>query len=362
MIFKKMYKITISIILFGLLLSGCLEQEKRELKEKKPKIVKVLNLSNTINFKSSKEYPAQIYSFQNTLMAFEVSGKIVQFNFNVGDKIKKGDIIASLDDTIFKANFNSANAVYKKAKLDFVRYEKLYKSNSITKSKLESVQQNLDISKSNYEIAKKNFENTKLKAEFDGIIAKKYIDDFARIVAKQKIVEIQDNSKFKVKFFVPENDIMKVKQNDVKSINKDINLFVTLSSDEDIKYKAKLIDISTKAEAVTRTYEATVLIQRPKDRNILSGMTAKIQIYRKSVLDKKIFIPLNAVFTNSSNNSFIWLISNNKVYKKQIQIGKLQKDSVEVLSGLTREDKIAISGVNLLDENDEIQEYKKLGN
>ena len=356
-----MYKIIV-IVLCSLLLTGCIEQDKKEIQKEMPKVIKVLNLSDIKNFTNSKEYPAQIYSFQNTLMAFEVSGKIIKFNFNVGDKIKKGNIIATLDDTILKANFNSTDATYKKAKLDFTRYKKLYKTKSITQSKLESIKQNLDISKSNYEIAKKNFEDTKLKAEFDGIVAKKYIDDFARITAKQKIVEIQDNSKFKIKFFVPENDIIKAKQKDVKSINRDINLFVILSSDQDIKYKAKLIDISTKAEAITRTYEATALIPRPKDKNILSGMTAKIKIYRKDILNKKIFIPLNAIFTNSSKNSFVWLISNNKVHKKQIQIGKLQKDSIEVLSGLSLEDKIAISGVNLLDENDKIQEYKKLGN
>lgn len=356
-----MYKVVL-ILLVGFLLSGCVEQEKQEIKKETPKIVKVLNLSDMQDFRDSVEYPAQIYSFLNSLLAFEVAGKVVEFNFNVGDKVKKGDIIATLDDTIFKAKFNSANATYKKAKFDLVRYEKLYKSNSVPKSKLESIQQTLDISKSNYDIAKKNFENTKLKAEFDGTVAKKYIDDFARIKSKQKIVDIQDNSKFKVKFFVPENDIIKAKQNNIKSINQNINLFVTLSSDENIKYKAKLIDISTKAEAITRTYEATALIERPKNKNILSGMTAKIKIYRKSILDKKIFIPLNAVFTNNSNGSFVWLISNNQVHKKQIQIGILQKDSIEVLSGLGMKDKIAISGVNLLDEDDEIKEYQKLGN
>lgn len=357
-----MYKKIIITALCSLIFTGCFKQEKREIEETKPKIVKVLDLLNANSFKSSVEYPAQIHSYLNSELAFEVSGKIVQFNFNVGDKVEEGDVIAQLDDTIFKANFNSANATYKKAKLDYTRYEKLYKTKSVTQSKLEDIKQHLDISKSNLDIAKKNFENTKLKAEFDGIIAKKYIDDFARITAKQKIVELQDNSKFKVKFFVPQNDIIKSKHKNIKSINKSINLFVTLSSNNTTSYKAELIEVSTKAENITRTYEATALIQRPKGTNILSGMTAKISINISEQKNSKIFIPLNAIFTNNTKNSFVWIVKENIVYKKQIVTGKLQDSSIEVLGGLGLEDKIVISGVNLLDENDEIQAYKKLGN
>ncbi len=353
------------IILFAVIVfNGCylLDDKQSTNKIQKPKVVKVLELNKKNLLKDSREYPAEIYAKQHATMAFEVSGKIIDFSFHVGEKVKKGSLLAKLDDGVYKANVKITKANYERAKSDFNRYKQLYASKSISEEKFDQIRQAKNVTKAKYDIALENFNNSKLLADFDGIIAQKLVDDFARVTAKQPILILEDTKQLKVKFFVPENDIIKAKQNDIKSVNKDINLFVTLSSDENVKYKAKLIDIATKAEEITRTYEATALIERPKDKNILSGMTAKIKIYRKNILNKKIFIPLNAIFTNSSNNSFVWLISNNKVHKKLIKIGRLQKDSIEVLSGLSLEDKIAISGINLLDEDDEIQEYKKLGN
>jgi RND family efflux transporter MFP subunit len=358
-----MYKKITMIALCSLLLNGCFKQDKQEAIETKSKVIKTLNIKDSNSFKNSTQYPAQIHSFQNSIMAFELSGKIVKFYFNIGDKIKKGNLIAKLDDTIYKAKFNSAKATFEKAKLDYERYTKLHRTKSVSQVQYEQAKQNLDISESNYNIAKKNLQNTILKAEFDGVIAKKYVDDFARVTAKQKIIALQDNSKFKVKFFVPENDIIKANKSlNIEDINKRINLFVTLNSDQNKKYNAKLIDISTEAESVTRTYEITALINNPKTTNILPGMTAKIIINLINNNNTQIYIPLSSIFTDHSKSSFVWKINNGKVNKVEVQTGKLQQNKIEIIKGLHSGDKIAVSGVNLLNENDKIEEYKKLGN
>lgn len=271
------------------------------------KTVKILDLNSIDPLLNSTQYPAQIYPYKNTVMAFEVSGKIVKFNYKVSDKLKKGDIIAQLDDEIYRSNFVSAKANYKKAKLDFDRYQTLYKTKTISKSDLEKVKQSYEIAKSNYNIAKKNFENTKLIAEFDGVLAQKSVDDFARITAKQPIVVLQDNSKFKVKFYVPENDIINSNEKiDLKKIANKVDIFVSIGKKD--KYRATLLDISTKAESITRTYETTVLIKNPKNRTILPGMTAKVKAIDKNKTEENIFVPFNSLFTDNSKNSFVWKI------------------------------------------------------
>jgi ribosomal protein L24 len=58
----------------------------------------------------------------------------------------------------------------------------------------------------------------------------------------------------------------------------------------------------------------------------------------------------------------VWKINNGKVNKVEVQTGKLQQNKIEIIKGLHSGDKIAVSGVNLLNENDKIEEYKKLGN
>lgn len=73
-------------------------------------------------------------------------------------------------------------------------------------------------------------------------------------------------------------------------------------------------------------------------------------------------IPYRAVFTDETKNTFVWIIKdNNRVYKQQIQLGKLTDEFVEAISGLDKTSKIVTSGIRFLQSNDQIKEYEKIG-
>ncbi|WP_108063530.1 efflux RND transporter periplasmic adaptor subunit [Poseidonibacter lekithochrous] len=354
----------ISLFSVILLFAGCVNEEKKETKiEEKTKVVKTFDLKNTNAYNESSKYPALIYSLQDSSMAFEVSGKITKFYFNEGDFVKKGSVVAKLDDTIYKANYNSSLANYNQAKLDFKRYKKLYESRSIAKRDFEQVKQTLDVNRSNLNIAKKRLEETKLIAEFDGVMAKKLVKDYERISEKQGIIRLQDNSAYKVKFFAPESDILSVKEKITEeSAAKAVDFFVSVGKMKK-KIPAKFIDISTTAEEVSRTFEVTLKIKSFENLNILPGMTANVEVVRKDKQTEPIFIPLNALFSDSSKDSFVWTINEqNRVHKQKVTTGRLEKNSIEIKEGLSKSSKIVSSGVRFLSENDEIKEYQKIGN
>lgn len=358
-----MYKI-FSTVLIAFLFTACQGENKEQTNEKKAaKIVKVYDLKNSSTYKKTSSYPALVYSLQDTTMAFEVSGKITKFYFNEGDFVKKGSIIAKLDDTIYKANYNSALANYNQAKLDFKRYKKLYNSKSIAKRDLEQVKQKLDVTRSNLNIANKNLKDTKLVAEFDGIMAKKLVKDFERITAKQAIIRLQDNSSYKIKFFAPENDVLEVNQKITEeNAAKFVDFKVTVGKLKE-KINGRFIDISTTAEEVSRTFEVTLQIDSIKNKNIFPGMTAHVDVIRKNNEDKALLIPLKALFSDETDSSYVWVLDEKNIVKKQKVItGKLQKDMISIKKGLDKTSKIVISGVRFLEENEQVKLYKKIGN
>lgn len=360
-----MYKFGVFALIVALF-SGCNETKKEEVevhKTKPAKVVKILDIqaqqSNIV-----LEYPAEIYALQDTTMAFEVSGKIVKFNYKEGQKVPKGAIIAQLDDTIYKATFNSAKANYKQAQIDYERYSKLYKNRSISSADMERTQQNLDVTKSAYEIAKKNLAETKLIAEFDGILAKKIVNDFERVTAKQPILLLQDTSYYKVKFFAPEHDVLKIHgELSAKNISKQADFTVTIGVNADKKtFKAKFADITTTAVTVTRTFETTLIMKKQKDINILPGMTAKVNVISKESLQTNFLIPAQAVFSSQKGKVFVWSVDKDmRVHKKALIVGSMQENHIEVFSGLKDVEKIVISGVRFLKENDKVAQYQKIG-
>ncbi len=356
------YKL-VSIIGIVFLLTGCVEEKNNIVEVKNKKVVKILDLSKTNKFKNTYKYPALVYSLQDSSMAFEVSGKITKFYYKEGEFVKKGSVIAKLDDTIYKANYNSAYTNLKQSELDYKRYKKLYESKSIAKRDLEGMKQTFDINKSKYKIEKKKLAETKLIAEFDGIMAKKLVNDFERISAKQVVLRLQDNSAYKIKFSAAENDILEVKEKiNVENANKTVDFFVTVGKIKK-KIPAKFLDISTTADEISRTFEVTLKIDLLKDKNILPGMTAHVEVVKKEKNIESLFIPLNALFSDSSKNSFVWLIDKkNRVHKVKVSTGRLEKDSIQIKEGLENSSKIVTSGIRFLSENDEIKEYKKIGN
>lgn len=358
-----MYKISIFLII-AILFNGCSEEKKQEVVVKPVplKVVKVLDIQ-TQESKAVYEYPAKIYAAQDTTMAFEVSGKIVAFNYNEGQKIKKGSVIASLDDTIYRANFNSAKANYKQAKIDFERYAKLYKSRSIAKADMEKMQQQLDVTKSALQVAKKNLSETKLIAEFDGVLAKKIINDYERVTAKQPIVILQDTSYYKVKFFAPEHDVMKIKGGlSAKNISKQAKFYVTIGNGVKKTFQAYFNDISTTAEAVTRTFETTLKMKKPKNSVILPGMSAEVRVIQKRKAEIYYFIPAQAIFSDKDNQAFVWSVDKDmRVHKKAVVLGGMQENKIRVISGLENIDRIVLSGIRFLKEDEQITQYKKIG-
>lgn len=354
----------ISLVTLAFLFTGCMNEKKEEkIVENKPKVVKVFDLKDSTSYQRNSRYPALIYSLQDSTMAFEVSGKITKFYFDEGDFVKKGSVIAKLDDTIYKANYNSALATYKQSKLDYTRYKKLYSTRSIAKRDFEQVKQTLDVNLANLNIAKKNLEETKLIAEFDGVMAKKLVKDYERITAKQPIIRLQDNSAYKVKFFAPESDILEVDQKITEeSASEMVDFYVTVGKLKE-RIPAKFVDISTTAEEVSRTFEVTLKINSIENKNIFPGMTAHVDVIEKAQRANAMYIPAVAVFTSPQRESFVWVINyQNKVIKQKVEIGKLVNDSIEILSGLKNDARIITSGIRFLNENDEIKVYKKIGN
>lgn len=357
------FKVNIIFIIL-LFFIGCVAEEK-ETRETKPspKIVKVQNLQQ-INIKNNtKEYPAQIKPFKNEVLAFEVPGKIEKFYFKLGEFVKKGDTIATLNNDIYKANYSAALSSYKKAKSDFKRAKNLFDKGAISKTNYELNTQGFDVARSKYNVAKKNLDNSKLIAHFDGVLANKLVEDYAVVAPNQSIALLQDKSFLKAEFYIPQTDIIQTKAlPTMKDINTKYNFSVQISDKTNTLFSAKLSDFSTSAEAVTRTYKAVVVMEDPKEVNILPGMTAKVIATKKQNDKKRVFVPSSSLFSDHTKNTYVWTVQENKVKKAHIQTGTLIKDMVEVIEGLSGSEVVVTSGVNLLRDDEVIKIYKKMSN
>jgi membrane fusion protein (multidrug efflux system) len=104
-----------------------------------------------------------------------VPGHVSAMQVDEGDAVKKGDVLAVLDDRDYQEALGKSQAYFQQAKFNYERYAKLYNARFISKMQFEGHEVSYKAARADLETAKLNLEHTKIIAPFNGIIAKRYV-------------------------------------------------------------------------------------------------------------------------------------------------------------------------------------------
>lgn len=301
------------------------------------------------------EFPGSITAAQQSDMAFEVPGRIVEMPVDEGEFVEAGAVLATLDARDYEAARDKSLAQRNAAHADFNRYDEAFKADAVTAQDVDLARRNLDVAEADLRTARKAVEDTQLKAPFAGRVARKLVDDFANVQAKQPVLILQDDSGLEIRVSVAERDYARAKpgvSNEERTAR--IKPRVEIASLPGRQFPAIIKEIASTADPVTRTYEATFMFENPADANVSPGMTGKVivSIPPDSDVDVGTSIPASVVLADENNNPYVWVVDpdTGQVSAKQVQVGELSGDNIRLLDGLQDGDRIAVSGVHSLAE------------
>ena len=152
--------------------------------------LEILEVKMMDSYKITREFPGKLLPAQQSNLAFEIPGKINVINVDIGDVVKKGQILAELDNREATAQLKQAKAKYHLALQILSRYKDLRSEGHISIQDLDNANSEELIAKSQYEFYKVKLEQTKLIAPFDGVIQNRYLDTGSVINGGIPIVEI----------------------------------------------------------------------------------------------------------------------------------------------------------------------------
>jgi len=297
-------------------------------------------------------------------MAFEVPGVMTELLVHEGQEVTSGQLLATLDPRDYQAGLEAAVAQLEVATLEEERTQILYEKEATSKQRLDIATGTVKVAQANYEKAEKAVQDTSMRAPISGVVAKILVNDIVNVSAKQEILIIQDNSQFKAVVDIPETVggavDPRLERGEVLEMFEPI---VFLSYAPERGFPAKLTEISLMADKATRTYEATVLFERPEDAMILPGMTARVVITipeRQKNAINTFTISSRAVASDENGNSFVWLVdpTDMSVSRREVSLGLISEDEVEIVcETLKAGDKIITSGVHSLLEGDRVREF-----
>ncbi|MGL4549643.1 MAG: efflux RND transporter periplasmic adaptor subunit [Gemmataceae bacterium] len=201
--------------------------------------------------------------------------------------------------------------------------------------------------------AKLQLDDTSLRAPYDGVIAKRFIEPNQNVKAKQPVVRFQDVDEVEVAVDVPE--VVMAAQLRSADI---VRLVAEFGAAPGRDFPVHIKEVAQKADPVTQTFVVRVALKSPPDVNLLPGMTATVTLtYRRAnILDSRIQVPISAVVQEGGEQA-AWVIGPDlTVTRRAVKLGEPTGSRVEVVSGLEPGERIAAAGANFLREGMKVRD------
>lgn len=325
-----------------------------------PRPVKMLEVAGT--GRGTLEFPGEIRPIRQADMAFEVPGKIVEFPAKESERVEKGQLLARLDPRDYEAELAKWRAQLNKTKTDLERYKTLYEQNVSPRAEYERAQRNYEAAQADYRQAQKAVEDTELRAPWDGIVARKLVEDFVNVQAKQTVLILQDDSSLEIQVSVPERDFARTTPGlPLEERNRRAHPRVVISALGGRSFPARITEFSTAADPATRTYQARFAFDPPSDVNVLPGMTARVvmDVASGTEAPAALRVPVQAVVANPEGEPFVWRVdpATMQVSRAPVVLGPMAGDEVTIEQGLEAGQTIAISGVDELREGTTVRRF-----
>jgi len=357
-------------LFFLLLFLSCDAEEKPVLKEsiRPVRYAKVIK-TNTL---ASNTFSGLSQSSKEAKLSFKVAGTLNSLKVKVGDQVRRGQVIASLDAIDYSIDYDRAVAQLKNAetqvkaaqtqrvstKSAYERVEKLYENNSIPLSEYEQAKASYDAAESQYEAAqaqatasKKQVEAARnqvsyarLTAPYNGIITEITVEENELVASGNAVAVLSAEGEPEVRVGIPEAFISKIRK------GQKVDIEFSIISDQVFKGTVSEVAFSSNEAS---TYPVIVKIDQPNDE-MRPGMAANVTFSQGAVSKNQpqlLFAPAKAIGEGTSGN-FAYVLEKSgehyKVKKVAVEIGQLLQEGFEIKNGLKEGEMIATAGLNAL--------------
>ncbi len=167
--------------------------------------LEVLEVKTSQSYEISKNLPGELLPFQQSKIAFEITGRISSIYADIGDRVKKDEVLAKLDDSEVNANLEQAVARLDLANQVLNRFEDLRKKGFISIQDFDKAKSEYLVAKSQVKFFEVKKSQTILRAPYDGFIQNRFVDEGTVINGSNPILEILDANKVEAHVSIPEN-------------------------------------------------------------------------------------------------------------------------------------------------------------
>lgn len=265
-------------------------------------------------------------------LSFETSGQVVEILFKEGAHVKKGQLLAKVNDKKLQADLRRLQVQLKLANDRVYRQRTLLQHDAVSQEAYEQVKTELATLEADIDIVKAQIELTELRAPFDGVIGLRQISVGAYASPSTVVTKLTRFVPLKVEFAVPERYARDIKQGTALDFTVD-GFLETFPAK--VYAKEAVIDVATRTLTVRALYDN-------KNGLLTPGRYASINLKKDEIKDA-IAIPAEAVVPEMGKDK-VFLYKSGKAQPVELRLGLRTESQVQVLKGLSVGDTLITSG------------------
>ena len=328
----------VAFIISCMMLTGCTEKSRKL--EKKNVKVETISVGNT-NLGGTKDYVGTIEEKMGSTLSFEIAGNITSIRVEEGDRVSKGQLLATINPTTVKEAHRATLTTLKQAQDAYRRFLPLHQSGTISDMKWVEIESKLEQAKAAESIARQQLSHSTLTAPFAGVIAAKNVDLGTYVLPGQPVLKLANVAQVNAKISVPEAEISHLHVGD--------KVKLTVAALSGAIFRGTISEKGIDANPISHTYDVKVGITNPQGR-LLPGMVCNAQVQGSAATPFHITVPSQSIELDVDNSRFVWTVVNGKAHQQPVTTGDFEGDGIVILSGLKAGDQVIINGQQKVSE------------
>lgn len=330
---KKNYLTT--ALLLVIILTGCQSNGNETTGDRSVK-VKVMQVSENIGT-SGGRFSGTVEEENGTALSFSVAGTVKELHFHMGQRVVKGQLLATLDPASMQSSHDAAKATLEQAEDAYRRMKELHDKGSLPEIQWVEVQSKLRQAQSMEEIAGKNLKDCNLYAPFSGVISEKSVEVGQNVMPGLTVGKLVTAELLKVKIAVPETEISSV------ALRQKAEIKVPALDGK--RFTGTVVEKGIVANPLSRSYDVKMRVENA-DAALMPGMVTEVFLESTDTqeIPARYVLPASIVQLDEKNNYFVWVEKEGKASKQVIDCGEFTADGVTVLSGLRNGVRVIVEG------------------
>ena len=288
-------------------------------------------------------YTADLRPYKQTFISPAMAARIDEILVEVGDKVKKGQLLARMD----KSQYNQQMLQLQNAEMNLARIKAVYESGGASKQSVDELETSIEVMR---ETIANLEENLELRSPIDGVITGRFNEagDLYMMGANAAggvgMLQVMQVNPLKAIVAIPEQYIPQVQKGMKVAVHCDTYPDLTFSGEVSLVYPS--------VNTATRTFDVEVTIANNYS-TLRPGMFARTTFNmgnRQSVVVSDLAVQKQA----GVNNKYVYVIKDGKAEMRKVKVGRQVADKIEILEGLQAGEVVATAGLSRLADGAEV--------